>query len=127
MIVLDAGVLIGLLDSTDAHHRAARELFEREAPPYLVHSLTLAEILVGPARRGIVEEVARDLKDIGVQIADLGADESIELAVLRAVWGLKMPDTCVLATATGSGVALATFDRRLADVARRAGVLHSSL
>lgn len=123
MIVLDAGVLIGLLDSGDAHHSAAVALLEGQSPPYLVHALTLAEVLVGPARRGRAEEVARDLTGIGVQVAELGPDEPLDLARLRAEWGMKMPDTCVLATAARYDTFLATFDRQLAAVALRAALL----
>ena len=123
MIVVDAGVIIGLLDDSDAHHDAAVTLLEQEPPPYLIHALTLAEVLVGPARRGREGEVWRDLQDIGVEVAELGADESLALARLRASHGLKMPDTCVVATAEHYEVHLATFDNRLAGVAERLALL----
>ncbi|MDR6867504.1 putative nucleic acid-binding protein [Microbacterium resistens] len=123
MIVLDAGVLIGLLDAGDAHHDAAVAILEREKPPYLVHPLTLAEVLVGPAKRGREDRVWRDLRAIGVEVADLGPEEALALARLRAERGLKMPDACVLATAERYDGRLATFDRRLAGVAERTGLL----
>ncbi|MFE7845667.1 type II toxin-antitoxin system VapC family toxin [Microbacterium sp. NPDC057407] len=124
MIVLDAGVLIGVLDSRDAHHGAALRLLEDEAPPYVVHPLTAAETLVGPARTGKEDEVWRDLTAAGVVRADLGADDQLTLARLRAAHSLKMPDTCVLATAEHYATGLATFDRRLAHVADTLGLLH---
>lgn len=127
MIVLDAGVLIGFLDSSDAHHKAAVALLERNPTDYLVHPLTAAEILVGPAKRGVEDQVWRDLQGIGVQVADLGSDEPLRLARLRAEWGLKMPDTCVLATAEKYDTYLATFDHRLAGVASRTALLISEL
>lgn len=123
MIVVDAGVLIGLLDDRDAHHKSAVAILEREQPPYLVHSLTLAEVLVGPAKRNREEEVWRDLRSIGVEVADLGDGDSLTLAQLRAEHSLKMPDTCVLAAAVHHGVPLATFDHRLAAVARQRDLL----
>lgn len=126
VIVLDAGVLIGLLDAHDAHHDAARELLEKEDPPYLVHPLTVAEVLVGPARAGQEAVVWRDLTGAGVERADLGPDEPLTLARLRATHMLKMPDTCVLATADHYGTGLATFDKRLATVADSLGLLHAS-
>lgn len=119
MIVVDAGVLIGLLDDGDAHHESAVTLFEQHQPPYLVHALTLAEVLVGPARRGREDEVWRDLQAIGVEVAVLGADEPLALSRLRASHRLKMPDTCVLGTAEHYDVYLATFDHQLAGVAER--------
>lgn len=127
MIVLDAGVLIGFLDSSDAHHDAAVGLLERNPPPYVVHPLTAAEILVGPAKRRIEDEVWRDLIGIGVEVAELGSDEPLALARLRAEWGLKMPDTCVLATAEKYETYLATFDRQLANVASRTATLTPDL
>lgn len=123
MIVLDAGVLIGLLERTDAHHNAAIALLERNPPPYIVHPLTAAEVLVGPAKHHVEDEVWRDLQEIGVEVADLGPDEALALARLRAMWGLKMPDTCVLATAAEYQARLATFDHRLAKVASHIDVL----
>ncbi len=119
MIVLDAGVLIGFLDSADAHHDAAVALLERNPSGYLVHPLTAAEVLVGPAKRGVENQVWRDLSGIGVEVAELGPNEPLALARLRAQWGLKMPDTCVLATAEQYDAYLATFDRQLATVATR--------
>lgn len=123
MIVLDAGVLIGFLDSADAHHQAAVAILEQNPSGYLVHPLTAAEVLVGPAKRGVEDQVWRDLRGVGVEVADLGSDEPLALARLRAQWGLKMPDTCVLATAEHLDVYLATFDCQLANVAARAALL----
>lgn len=127
MIVLDAGVLIAVLNKSDAHHAAAVTLLTENPPPYLVHPLNLAEVLVGPAKRGQADAVARDLSDIGVQVAELDAGEPLALARLRATWGLKMPDTCVLATAEIYNVRLATFDKRLANVAAQADLLLPTL
>lgn len=127
VIVLDAGVLIAYLDATDAHHATAIELLEQEAPPFLIHRLTLAEVLVGPARRGREDQVVRDLYSIGVTPAESWSDEPIELARMRAEWGLKMPDTCVLVTAQHHVCDLMTFDKQLARVASREAVLHPAL
>lgn len=123
VIVLDAGVLIGFLDASDAHHAAAVNLMEQNPSGYLVHPLTAAEILVGPAKRGVAERVWQDLRGVGVDVAVLGPDEPLVLARLRARWGLKMPDTCVLATAEHVDAPLATFDRQLASAAAGAGRL----
>lgn len=126
MIALDAGVLIGFLDGADAHHDAAVKVLEQQ-PPHLIHPLTLAEVLVGPAKHGREDQIWRDLMGIGVEVADLGPDESLALARLRAEWRLKMPGTCALATAQTYGVPLATFDRQLANVARRMEMLLPTL
>jgi predicted nucleic acid-binding protein len=46
----------------------------------------------------------------------------MRLAGLRASTGLKLPDCCALLVAEAQGAALATFDDRLARVARSRGV-----
>lgn len=127
MIVLDANVLIALLDERDSHHEAATQLLIETPPPYLVHPLTLAEVLVGPARLGREEDVLRDLEDIGVEVEGFRREESLRLARLRAGRGLTMSDTCVLSVAAHHDVRLATFDRRLAEVAGRKDILRTSL
>jgi predicted nucleic acid-binding protein len=126
VIVLDANVLIALLDKHDAHHAAAAQLMLDTPPPYAVHALTLAEVLVGPARRGVEEEVLRDLADIGVKVDGEREDEALRLARLRAQHRLKMPDTCVLSVADRFQVPLVTFDGRLADVADGSALLYSA-
>lgn len=117
MIVLDAGVVIAVLNGRDEHHAAAVALLEKHPPTYLMHPLTLTEVLVGPAIAGQEGAVLDDLRALGIEQADLGGDEALDLARLRAAHRLKMPDTCVLATAGHHRVALATFDHRLARVA----------
>ncbi|MDR1152933.1 MAG: PIN domain-containing protein [Bifidobacteriaceae bacterium] len=124
MIALDASPLIGLLEPNDLHHAAATALLADTTGPLLVHAITLAEILVAPARHGREAAVAADLAAIGVSVADLGADEALDMARLRARHGLKMPDICALATAIHTGAPLVTFDVKLATVALRLGVLH---
>lgn len=124
MIVLDAGVLIGFLEPADVHHDAAVSLLAETAEPLVVHPITLAEVLVGPARAHREVELSADLRDLGVRTAELGDDQPVLLARLRADTRLKMPDVCVLATAIGLSAALATFDTRLATAASAYGVLH---
>lgn len=112
MIAVDASVLIAYLDPHEAHHRAAVELLEEATPPLFVHRITAAEVLVAPVRQGVADAVWADLLTIGVRLDDRTIDP-MHLARLRADTGCKMPDCCVLATATTRGVALATFDERL--------------
>ncbi|MFS0792439.1 type II toxin-antitoxin system VapC family toxin [Microbacterium sp. 1P10AE] len=124
MIVLDAGVIIALFSPSDAHHARAKQLFASQTSPFLMHPLTAAETLVGAAKIGNDAALWSDLQAIGVELATIGPAEPILLARLRAEHGLKMPDTCVLATATHAGAPLATFDDRLGQVAERLGVRH---
>jgi predicted nucleic acid-binding protein len=51
LTVVDANVLIGWLDDRDAPHDAAIEILTA-VDWFIVHPLTLAEVLVHPARHG---------------------------------------------------------------------------
>jgi predicted nucleic acid-binding protein len=123
MIVLDANVLIALIDSSDAHHASATALVdEHEWQEFAVSSLTLAEVLVHPARAGALERVASAIRDIGVHALPLTASDVPLLAELRSRHSVKMPDAVVLHAAITSGALLATFDARLRAASVDAGV-----
>ncbi len=112
MIVVDASVLIAYLDPNDAHHSAAVEILEDASLPLLVHPITAAEVLVAAVRNDVADAVWADLMAIGVEIDHTPIDPLI-LAKLRVKTGCKMPDCCVLASASTRGTAVATFDERL--------------
>ena len=123
MIVLDASVLIAHLDATDLHHERASALLHDAAHETLAASpITLAEVLVGPARAGKVDRGTALLRDLDVTSVPLLEDAPVRLAVLRAGTGLKMPDCCVLVAAEQTFGALATFDDRLATAATKRGL-----
>ncbi len=123
MIVLDASVLIAVLDGKDVHFAAAAEVFRsRQAERLIAHRLTLAETLVRASRTGEAMAAAQALAAFGVETRD-ALDDPIELADLRSRTGLKMPDCCVLDSALRERATLATFDARLASAARDVGVL----
>lgn len=120
MITLDASTLIAHFDPHDPHHgQASGYLSESAGEPYLVHPLTLAEVLVGAARAGRGEEMLADLDAIGVQATDPDPGQPLRLATLRASTGLKLPDCCALDTALSTHTPLASFDHRLRQEARR--------
>lgn len=119
MITLDASLVIAHLHSNDPNHLAATAfLLEHPDEPLLIHSLNLAEVLVGGVRAGRGQELLDDLHAIGLRVSEQRAGESLRLAALRVETGLKLPDCCALDTASTTGSALATFDGRLAAVAR---------
>lgn len=123
MIVLDASVLIAHLDSQDVHHQRARSLLLAVVPqPLGVSPITLAEVLVPPARTGDVERALGILQVLRVSTIHLDNDAAARLAALRAATGLKLPDCCVLLAAQQSGGLVATFDERLAAAAEDRGV-----
>ena len=118
MIVLDAGVLIAYLDSDDNHHVAAEALLVGAIDDDLgANPLTLAEVLVVPARDGRLESAQTVLRELEVDELPFPRDTAVRLAQLRASTGLKMPDCCVLLAAEDAGAAVASFDDRLAHTA----------
>lgn len=123
MIVLDASVVIAHLAVHDAHSSAAFELLDTEED-LGIHPVTLAEALVRPAIEGAeVLTRSRLLGSLGIVQLAPPTDEPLALARLRAHTGLRLPDCCVLAAVEREGAELATFDARLAKVARERGVV----
>jgi len=119
VITLDASVVIAHLSPQDPHHQEASAYLEQSgAEDLLMHSLNLAEVLVGGARAGRGREMLDDLLAIGIGVAERPDGEALRLANLRAGSGLKLPDCCALDTALSSGSTLATFDEHLAKAAR---------
>lgn len=127
MIVLDASVLIAHLDKEDAHHQRATALLRDVVPePLGVSPITLAEVLVGPARSGQIDPVLSILRQLPVETIRLGDDATSRLAVLRAGTGLRLPDCCVLLAAEQSNGVILTFDDQLAAVAARRGMARAA-
>ena len=119
MITLDASLVIAHLEPSEQHHPAASTFLRDHAhEPFLMHSLTVTEVLVGAVATGRGQELLDDLRAIGVQVADRDDGEPLRLATLRSTTGLKLPDCCALDTALQSGSMLGTLDLRLASVAR---------
>lgn len=119
LTVLDAGVIIGFLDTNDAHHLAAVEALRdaRDRNDRLVLPASVfAEILVGPSRRSAkaVTAVRSLVQRIPLEIQPLDADIAEAAAALRARHGaLKLPDALVIATAEHLDAQhLVTTDRR---------------
>ncbi|MGH3686315.1 MAG: type II toxin-antitoxin system VapC family toxin [Pseudonocardiaceae bacterium] len=118
MILLDASVLIAYLDSEDNYHTAAERLLAASIEDeFAVNTLTLAEVLVVPARDDRLDTVLAVLRDLEVAELPFPADSAVRLAQLRADTGLKMPDCCVLLAAEAAGAYVASFDDRLMKAA----------
>lgn len=125
MIVLDATVLIAHFDATDSRHDRAGELLLRAADQDRslgASPITLAEVLVGPARAGRICQASVALDQLRVRPVILPQDASLRLATLQAATTLTMSDCCVLLAADQCADAIATFDDRLADAARNHGL-----
>jgi predicted nucleic acid-binding protein len=123
VIVLDASVLIAHFDEADAFHQDASELLRSVADePLGATPVTLAEVLVGPARAGRLDRAVAALAQLDVRTVALAEDAPLRLAMLRAETGLKLPDCCVLLAAEQVGGArVATFDSRLRVTANGRG------
>ncbi len=123
MIVLDASVLTAHLDSTDAlHDRAVALLMASGDEALAASALTLAEILVGPARTQRLDDATVALSRLEIATVPLDDAPPVRLATLRAATGLKLPDCCVLLAAERTNAEIATFDLRLAAVAGQRGL-----
>lgn len=118
MIVLDASVLIAYLDSEDAQHARAEALLAQEIDDdFGANTVTLAEVLVMPARQRRLDAARAALEDLDVNELPFPADSAFKLAQLRAGTNLKMPDCCVLLAAEDIYARVASFDDRLRDAA----------
>jgi predicted nucleic acid-binding protein len=110
VIVADASVIIAAANPAEVHHERARAILREAGEAGVVlHSLTMAEVLVGPARSG-----AQDV-----------AHAAFAAAGIRSSSATDPPPTaqaCVLATAEHLAVPLATFDERLVRAAAARGV-----
>ncbi|HET7072182.1 MAG TPA: PIN domain-containing protein [Nocardioides sp.] len=121
MIAVDASVLVAFLSRENAHHQAALELLAAGAS-IRIHPVNLAESLVGSVRKNRGTQALARLRNVGVEEVGRLPDEAMRLAELRASSGLKLPNCCALLVAEALDHSLATFDERLARVARSRGV-----
>ena len=114
MIVADASWVIALRDPEDPHHRAAASFNLSTIDEVVVlHPVTLAECLVGPATFGRIGDAAAVMRS-SFTIAAVDADAPLRWAALRASTGLRLPDSIVLDTAlVGGANTILTFDQRL--------------
>lgn len=125
VIVLDASLLIAHLDGADVHHDRATAILlsaGADAEDVAASPITLAEVLVGPARAGRLDQALAALRQLGVVSVDLPTNAPAQLAELRAATRLKLPDCCVLLAATQTGATVATFDAAVASAATRRGL-----
>lgn len=119
LTLIDAGVLIGFLDSNDAHHLSAGREFQRaqqRGDRMAIPASAFAETLVTPSRTGeSAIQAVRDFVDrLPLAIAVLDVDTAVVAASLRSRHGqkLKLPDALVVATAIQSEAeVLVTTDR----------------
>jgi len=122
-LILDASVLIGLLDTADAHHARAVDDVERadlSGATLVTPASAYSEALVAFARVGRLGDARAALAGMGIEVVTLNATTAERAAELRARHrGLRLPDAMVLATARRLEGDLLTYDDRLARAAAR--------
>lgn len=106
LTVLDAGVIIGVLDAEDVHHQGSRAALAaalERGDALAVPASAYAECLVGPARRGpeAVKAIEAFLSDLPADVEPITRQVAKQAAALRARHGrrLRFPDALVVATA----------------------------
>ena len=119
LIHLDAGVIIGFLDASDAHHQKSRDALAgalQNGDHLALAASALAECSVGPARRGEPAlRAVRNLVDrLPISIIPLDVEIATTAARLRAAHrALRLPDAFVIATAIEQAADhLITTDRK---------------
>jgi predicted nucleic acid-binding protein len=121
-LILDASVLIGLLDTADRHHNRAVddvEVADSEGHQLLLPASAYSETLVAFARARRLDEARRAITAMGISIVPLNDRIAEQAAELRASHDrLRLPDAIVLATARDLGGRLLSYDRRLSRLAR---------
>jgi predicted nucleic acid-binding protein len=113
LTILDAGVVIAILDSSDAHHAAAREAVKRarsRGDELAIPASAYAEVLVGPYRQSssAAAKVDEFLAALPARVEPATRDAAAVAAQLRAAHGarLRLPDALVVATALELDAAL---------------------
>jgi len=110
LTVLDAGVVIAILDASDVHHQAAlagvKSAVDR-GDELVLPASAYAEVLVAPHRRGrqAVATVEAFVDALPARVEPATRAIAAIAAELRARHGakLRLPDALVVATALGLG------------------------
>jgi predicted nucleic acid-binding protein len=113
LIVLDASIVIALLDPTDALHAGAlREVTVHAGDDLRLPASALAETLVGPARSRRIEEFRRKINALDLDVVPIGEEIAVRAARLRARHlSLRLPDALVIASGdTLKAVSILTAD-----------------
>ena len=105
LTVIDAGVIIAVLDREDAHHEAARESVaaaRTRGDQLVVPASAYAEILVAPLRAGSAHGAVVDdfLEALPASVEPVSREIARRAAELRAEHGsrVRLPDALVIAT-----------------------------
>ena len=122
-VVLDAGVIIGLYDDNDPHHKWAVDfMFQTTADKLMMSAINHAEILVYPLKAGVKDAFKMGIEGLGIKLESNSLLQTEDLATLRATTGLKMTDVCAIHLAASEDSILATTDKAVAKAAKSLGI-----
>ncbi len=120
-LILDANVLIALLDRADPHHAKAVddvEAADQTDRELVVPASAYSEALVAFARAGRIADARAAIAAMGIAVVAISADTAERAAELRAQHPkLRLGDAVVLATARSLSGELLTYDPSLARLA----------
>ncbi len=120
-LILDASVLIGLLDDADTHHQRAVndvEAADVASMDLVAPASAYSEAMVAFARVARIRDAREAIAAMGIRVSPLDARTAGRAAELRAHHDrLRLPDAIVLATARELGGQLLSYDERLAHCA----------
>jgi predicted nucleic acid-binding protein len=122
-LILDASVLVGLLDTADSHHDSAVddvEAADQAGTRLLTPASAYSEALVSFARASRVAEAREAIAAMGISVEPLTAAIAEQAAELRASHQrLRLPAAIVLATALHLSNRLLTYDDQLSQIAAK--------
>ncbi len=120
-LILDANVLIALLDRADNHHAKAVddvEAADQADQQLVVPASAYSEALVAFARAGRIADARAAIAAMGIAVVAMSAGTAERAAELHAQHPkLRLGDAVVLATARSLSGDLLTYDRSLARLA----------
>lgn len=116
-LILDASVLIAILDTADAHHSRAVDdvdAADQQGRSIVTPASAYSEALVAFARVDRIADARNAIVAMGITVAILDGKTSERAAALRAQHDhLRLPDAMVWATAMQLDGQLLSYDRRL--------------
>jgi predicted nucleic acid-binding protein len=121
-LILDAGVLIGLLDAADARHAQAVEDIDAAdlaGDELLVPASSYTEALVAFARVDRLDDARETIAAMGIRVApitDTTAEAAAELCARHE--HLRLPDAMVLACARRMRGRVFSYEPEVARLAR---------
>lgn len=122
-VALDAGVIIGLYNDNDSHHRWAVDfMFQSASDELHVSALNYAEVSVSPVKHGLADKFFSGMSGLQIKIEKVSTKDIMSLAQLRVDTSLRMTDVCAIQLAAKLDGILATTDKAVAKAAKALGI-----